>query len=268
MLLRSVLMSRARAPISPTSSLTVKTTSTGRMGCPLARAAWSDSRMAATPALSSAPKTVVPSLRITPASSRGRTPRPGSTVSRCALRMIGSAVAVPSSRPMMLCLASVVTAQPRSRKRWATTPLIAASSPEGLSILASEQNVSTSRFSWTALVGSRSLITSLLQTVVGHYSCGRGTARILSASGWKDGQDECPINPVNPLILMLTIYPSSRPTAASTAAPSADGRSHVRSSRRAIVTVTRSRRSRSRANSRAAPVTAHSAPAPAAHSAM
>ena len=51
--------------------------------------------MAATPALSSAPRTVVPSLRITPSSSCGRTPRPGSTVSRWALRMIGSVAAAP-----------------------------------------------------------------------------------------------------------------------------------------------------------------------------
>ena len=64
---------------------------------------------------------------------------------------------------------------------------------------------------------------------------------------WRGGQGVRPVPPLTP-------HPNNRPTAASTRAPSSDSRSHVRSSRRAIVTVTRSRRSRSRASSRAAPV--------------
>ena len=113
--------------------------------------------MAATPALQSPPRMVVPSVWTSSPMMRGLMPRPGLTVSMCAESMRGSE---PSSEASRLPWASRLMMKPRSVRRRSRSWAISSSSPEGESICTMSQKVVMRRslsimsasVSWVALV--------------------------------------------------------------------------------------------------------------------
>ena len=102
----------------------------------------SPSRMAATPALQSPPRMVVPSDTIRSPLTSGLMPRPGSTVSMWAESIRGSA---PSSEAIRLPWASRSTVKPSVSRRPVKCRATSSSSSEGLSILTNSQKELTKR---------------------------------------------------------------------------------------------------------------------------
>ena len=152
------------APTSPISSPRLIATSIGRTAAASSMTDWMTSRMTAQPALLSAPRMVVPSVRITsPPSKTGLIPRPGSTVSMWAERRIGSPT--PSRRPMTLPCASWEAASPSACSRPSSSRAIASSSPEGESIATRSRNVFTIR--------SRRITAATLRTSSAQHSAVR-----------------------------------------------------------------------------------------------
>src|SRR5579884_2828309 len=142
--------SNALAPRWPSSSPQVSSSSTvPRRAGGVAGRSRASSSSAASPALASAPSTVVPSDSIQPLRTRGWTPRQGGTTSKCAENSNGSVAAAPSRRatrlPVSGPLPSSHTCQLSARSSLATIAAIAPSWREGESIRARRIKVSTRR---------------------------------------------------------------------------------------------------------------------------
>ena len=149
------LTSKFLAPAIPFSSVKVKTASTGGWGNFCSCKVFKTSKIIAIPALSSAPKTVVPSEVILSFFTTGLTPFPGTTVSICELSTMGALLIVPGKKPITFPCAVVLyffpalstcTLQPKSFNFETNTSWISFSKKDSLSILASSTKVSTKRF--------------------------------------------------------------------------------------------------------------------------
>jgi len=129
-------------PRSPASSETVKSSSTVRRLPGARRAATASASMiAATPDLSSAPRTVVPDERITPSMITGSIPVPGETVSRWDAKRMGfnpgapssTACRLPESPPVLAAASSYrILTQPDASSSAAIMPANPASWPLSL----------------------------------------------------------------------------------------------------------------------------------------
>src|SRR5882724_667713 len=139
--------SRCFAPRRPTSSQMVNTTSSGGWRRPRSRHTRTHSQTRATPDLSSPPRTVVPSVRMTSSSTIGLTPSPGATVSMCAQRRSAGASVVPGrcairlpvSPPSAAPASSKLTSAPRASSSRASRAAIRPSRREWLSIRTSSR---------------------------------------------------------------------------------------------------------------------------------
>src|SRR5438477_467634 len=139
--------SRCFAPRRPTSSQMVNTTSSGGWRRARSRHTRTHSQTRATPDLSSPPRTVVPSVRMTSSSTIGLTPSPGATVSMCAQRRSAGASVVPGrcairlpvSPPSAAPASSKLTSAPRASSSRASRAAIRPSRREWLSIRTSSR---------------------------------------------------------------------------------------------------------------------------------
>src|SRR5687768_13482437 len=142
-------MSKAPAPISPTSSFGVKRSSTPACGLPSSTIRRAASIIATTADLLSAPRIVPPALRTIPSSPTTGSRRPcGGTVSRCAQRKIGvpppprpgrRQSRFPIVEPVAVPVSSSSTSSPSACNSSSTRSATSRSSPGGLAIAASSR---------------------------------------------------------------------------------------------------------------------------------
>ena len=108
--------------------------------------------MEATPTLSSPPRTVVPSERMTPSSMTGVTLSHGCTQSRCAVMMTdpeavpgSTAYRLPVSEPVRSPASSISTVHPHARNAAAQYSAAAPSCPDGELVVTRSRNVLSRR---------------------------------------------------------------------------------------------------------------------------
>src|SRR5438552_2964685 len=148
--------SRCFAPRRPTSSQMVNTTSSGGWRSARSRHTRTHSQTSATPDLSSPPRTVVPSVRMTSSSTIGLTPSPGATVSMCAQGRSAGPPAVPGRGALRWPVAppgaapapSKLTSAPSPPSSRASRAAIRPSQREWLSIRTSSRKSDFKRAGW------------------------------------------------------------------------------------------------------------------------